>query len=86
MRLARSLCTHRLLQRLDRSPVNQRLLRIDSHACTRDLCDPQISAERHRRVTELEAIAEKRGYWSNGIGELHPICPECARREFGHRT
>jgi hypothetical protein len=34
----------------------------------------------------IEAIAEKWGYWSDGIGELHPICPECARREFGEHS
>jgi hypothetical protein len=39
-------------------------------------------AECKREVDEFTAIAEKRGYWSDGIGELVPFCPECARREF----
>ena len=43
-------------------------------------------------VDEFTAIAEKWGYWSDGVGELVPFCPECAKREFalaarasGHR-
>jgi hypothetical protein len=36
------------------------------------------------RITELEATAENWRYWSDG-SELHPSCPECARREFGHK-
>jgi hypothetical protein len=42
------------------------------------LPDPSdiVCANCQRRVSELEAIAEKWGYWSDGIGELHPICPD----------
>ena len=29
------------------------------------------------------AIAELWKYWSDGVGELHPFCPDCAEREFG---
>jgi hypothetical protein len=39
-------------------------------------------AECDREVDEFTAIAEKWGYWSDGIGDLPPLCPECARREF----
>ena len=38
-------------------------------------------AECGREVDEFTAIAEKWGYWSDGVGELVPFCPECARRE-----
>ena len=38
--------------------------------------------ECHREVDEFTAIAEKWGYWSDGVGELVAFCPECARREF----
>ena len=34
-----------------------------------------------REVYEFTAIAEKWA-WSDGVGELLPFCPECARREF----
>jgi hypothetical protein len=39
-------------------------------------------AECDRAVDEFTAIAEKWGYWSDGVGGLVPFCPECARREF----
>jgi hypothetical protein len=39
-------------------------------------------AECSREVDEFTAIAEKWGYWSDGVGELVPFCPECARRAF----
>ncbi len=39
-------------------------------------------AECGRDVDEFTAIAEKWRYWSDGVGELIPFCPECARREF----
>jgi hypothetical protein len=39
-------------------------------------------AECAREVDEFTAIAEKWGYWSDGMGELVPFSPECARREF----
>jgi len=39
-------------------------------------------AERGRSVDEFTAIAERWGRWSDGCGELIPMCPECARREF----
>jgi hypothetical protein len=42
-------------------------------------------AECGREVDEFTAIAEKWGYWSDGIGELVPFCPECATREFAPR-
>jgi hypothetical protein len=35
-----------------------------------------------RKVDAFTAIAEKWGYWSSGVRELMPFCPECARREF----
>ena len=35
-------------------------------------------AECRRDVDEFTAIAEKWGYWSDGVGELVPFCPECA--------
>jgi hypothetical protein len=28
-------------------------------------------------------VPEKWTYWSDGLGGLHPYCPECAQREFG---
>jgi len=39
-------------------------------------------AECDREVDEFIAIAEKWGYWSDGVGELVPFSPDCARREF----
>jgi hypothetical protein len=36
-------------------------------------------------IDEDEAQAARWGYWSDGIGDLHPFCPDCAEREFGHR-
>jgi len=38
-----------------------------------------------REVAEDEAQAARWGYWSVGVGRLHPFCPDCARREFGSR-
>jgi hypothetical protein len=35
-----------------------------------------------REVDEFTAITEEWGYWSDGVGELVPYCPNCARREF----
>jgi hypothetical protein len=32
---------------------------------------------------EDETQAVRRGWWSNGVGDLYPFCEECARREFG---
>jgi hypothetical protein len=43
-------------------------------------------AECEREVDEFTAIFEKWGYWSDGVGELVPFCPECARREFAPDT
>ena len=40
-------------------------------------------AECGRTVDEPTAEQEGWGYWSDGVGELYPYCPECARREFG---
>jgi hypothetical protein len=40
----------------------------------------------HRVMDEFTAIAEQWGFWSDGVGELLPFCPECARREFGGRA
>ena len=40
-------------------------------------------AECGREITEGEAELERWGYWSDGVGELHPFCPGCAEREFG---
>lgn len=34
-----------------------------------------------RTVDEFTAMAEKWRYWSDR-GDLVPICPDCARREF----
>ena len=42
-------------------------------------------AECGSEVNEDEAQAQQWGYWSDGVGDLYPYCPECARREFGHR-
>jgi hypothetical protein len=38
----------------------------------------------HREVAA--SIAEEAGfrYWSDGLGELHAMCAECAKRESGH--
>jgi len=47
-----------------------------------ELTDKLRCAECGREVDEFTAIAEKWRYWSDGVGELVPICPECARREF----
>ena len=41
-------------------------------------------AECGRTVDDPEAIAQRWTYWSDGVGELLPYCPECAAREFGH--
>jgi hypothetical protein len=51
------------------------------------LPDPSdiVCANCDRRVTEIEAIEQRWRFWSDGIGELHPVCPACAEREFGHR-
>ena len=40
-------------------------------------------SECDREITEEEAEREGWGYRSDGLGELHPFCPECAAREFG---
>ena len=42
-----------------------------------------LCAECGRPVTESDAIAQHWTYWSDGVGELVPFCPECAAREFG---
>jgi hypothetical protein len=39
-------------------------------------------AECAREVDEFTAIKERWTYWSHGVGELEPYCPECATREF----
>jgi hypothetical protein len=39
-------------------------------------------SECRRAVDEFMAIKERWGYWSDGCGELLPLCPGCARREF----
>jgi hypothetical protein len=39
-------------------------------------------SECDREVDEFTAIAEKWGYWSNGVGDLVPFRPERAKREF----
>jgi len=39
-------------------------------------------AECEPEVDEFAAIAERWSYWSDGVGELVPFCPECAKREF----
>jgi hypothetical protein len=36
-------------------------------------------------IDEDEAQASRWGYWMDGIGALHPLCPTCASREFGAR-
>ena len=49
--------------------------------------DPQTPvrcAECGREVDEFTAIKQQWRYWSDGLGELHPYCPECAEREFDH--
>lgn len=33
-------------------------------------------------VDELTTVAKRRGYLSDGCGELMPFCSECIRREF----
>ena len=43
-------------------------------------------AECGRAVNELTSITERWRHWSDGVGELHPFCPECAAREFGYRS
>ena len=43
-------------------------------------------AECGREVDEQTAEREGWGYWSDGLGELHPYCPECAEREFAAGT
>lgn len=35
-----------------------------------------------RRIREAEAKKLGWRYWSDGIGELHLFCPDCAAREF----
>lgn len=45
--------------------------------------ETQVRCEEcHREVDEVTAIAERRGYCSDGCGELLAFFPECARREF----
>lgn len=39
--------------------------------------------ECEREVSEEEAQATRWGFWSDGLGDLMPFCPECAEREFG---
>ena len=41
-------------------------------------------AECGREVDEQTAETEGWGYWSDGVGKLHPFCPACARSEFWH--
>jgi hypothetical protein len=41
-----------------------------------------MAAVRDERFT----IAEHWTWWSDGCGQLLAFCPECAEREFGHRT
>jgi len=38
--------------------------------------------ECQREADGFVAISERRGYWSDGCGELLSFCAECARREF----
>jgi hypothetical protein len=50
---------------------------------TPDVNNLAIRCEECRReVDEFKVIAERRGYWKDGCGELPPFCPKCARREF----
>ena len=55
----------------------------ETDEATPDLPDSPQCAECSREVTVAGAISERWTYWSDGVGELHPYCPECAQREFG---
>ena len=48
-----------------------------------DATAPFVRCAECGRAVEFEAITERWTYWSDGVGELHPYCPECAAREFG---
>ena len=39
-----------------------------------------------REVDEFTAIAERRGFWSDGCGEPLPFCPECASASLRRRV
>lgn len=52
--------------------------------------DKERTDRRRLRCTEcgrvvVERDAERDGwrYWSDGVGELLPFCPDCSRRELG---
>lgn len=37
------------------------------------------------KVVEMDEAEQARWrYYSTGVGDLLPFCPECAHREFGH--
>jgi hypothetical protein len=44
--------------------------------------DPLVCSECGRQPAATED-AETWRYRSDGIGELHPFCPDCDQREFG---
>ena len=43
-------------------------------------------AEYGREADERWTVAERWTWWSDGLGELLPFCPDCAECEFGHRV
>jgi hypothetical protein len=45
-----------------------------------------VCAECGVEADERFTIAEHWTWWSDGCRGLLPFCPECAEREFGHRT
>jgi hypothetical protein len=38
-----------------------------------------------QQADERFTVVEHWSWWSDGLGELLPFCPECAEHEFGHR-
>jgi hypothetical protein len=50
-----------------------------------ELSDPEMAA----RCVECDRASDRAEadgftFWSDGVGELHALCPDCARKEFGY--
>jgi hypothetical protein len=45
---------------------------------------PLVCAECRRESRDDENAADEWRAYSDGVGELHVFCPECAEREFGN--
>jgi hypothetical protein len=45
--------------------------------------EPLLCAECGRQPRDEERPEDEWRSYSDGVGELHTFCPECAEREFG---